>query len=351
MRNRAITLALILCLSNGAVAQPGGGGKDMPTLVEAEPVTVQALDAGISSVGTLIAEDAVTVRPEIAGIIAKMYVEDGARVKAGDRLYSLEAQLLQAEHNEAAANIERSRRNYERAEDLVHRQLIARSEYDDAKANMGVDKARLASAAIRLAKTTIRAPFDGVVGLHQVSLGDYVQVGQAMVNLVRLDPMQVDFRIPENLLGQVVTGQRVDVRTDAFAGKVFSGHVIALDPQVDVASRSVLVRASVPNKDAVLRPGLFARVDVVLNRQAAALTIPERALWPLGDRNFVYRVRDGKAQQVEVRIGQRNPGAVQITEGLSAGDVVVTAGQPKLHDGAAVTVSAPEASSAAAATK
>lgn len=346
MRNRAVTLTLILCLPAWTAAQPDGHG--MSTPIEAQQVTVQALSAGISSVGTLIAQDAVIVRPEMPGIIATMHVEDGAQVRAGEPLYSLEAQLLQAERNEAAANIERSRRSYERAEDMAEQQLIARSAYDDAKANLGVDKARLASAEIRLAKTTIRAPFAGVVGLHQVSLGDYVQVGQPLVNLVRLDPMQVDFRIPENLLGQVAAGQRVDVRIDAFAGKVFSGKVIALDPQVDVASRSVLVRASVPNKDSLLRPGLFARVDVVLSRQAAALTVPERALWPVGDRIFVYRVRDGKAQQVEVRVGQRNPGVVQITEGLSAGDVVVTAGQPKLHDGAAVQVLAPEAAAAAA---
>lgn len=347
MRRRAPTLALLLVMPCLAMAQPGPPG-DHATPVEAVAVTVQALNAGLSSVGTLVAEDAVVIRPEIAGIIDKMHVADGARVKAGEPLYSLESQLLRAEHNEAAANIERSRRSYARAEDLAKRQLIARSEYDDAKANLGVDKARLTSAAIRLAKTTIRAPFDGIVGLHQVSLGDYVEVGQAMVNLVRLDPMQVDFRVPENHLAQVTPGQRVDVRIDAFPGKAFSGQVIALDPQVDVASRSVLVRASVANKESLLRPGLFARVDVVLARQAAAILVPERALWPIADHNYVFRVRDGKAQQVEVRTGQRLPGMVEIAEGLQPGDVVITAGQPKVHDGAAVQVAAPKAPSGAA---
>jgi len=350
MRRRATLLALLFVIPSLAMAQRGPPG-GMATPVEVANVTVQALDAGLSSIGTLVAEDAVVIRPELAGLIARMHVPDGARVKAGDALYSLEAQLLRAEHNEAAANIERSRRSYARAEDLAQRQLIARAEYDDAKANLGVDQARLASAAIRLAKTTLRAPFDGIVGLHQVSPGDYVQAGQAMVNLVRVDPMQVDFRIPENRLGQVAAGQRVEVRVDAFPDRVFAGKVIALDPQVDVASRSVLVRASVPNRELLLRPGLFARVEVALARQAAARVIPERALWPLAERTYVFRVRDGKAQQVQVRVGQRLPGVVEITEGLDAGDVVVTAGQPKLHDGAAVQVASPKTAPAAAVTK
>lgn len=347
MRRCARLIALTLTLPIAAYAQPGASGPPA-TPVEAEPVTVIALTSGLQSVGTLIAEDAVVMRPELAGIVDRIFVADGARVKAGDALYSLESQLLRAEHNEAAANIERSRRSFSRADDLVNKQLIARSEYDDAKANLSVDKARLASAAIRLAKTTLRAPFDGVVGLHQVSLGDYVQVGQAMVNLVRLDPMQVDFRIPESRLGQVAPGQRVDVQVDAFPGKTFSGQVIALDPQVDVASRSVLIRASMSNKESLLRPGLFARVDLVLKRVESAVMIPERALWPIADRSYVFRVREGKAEQVEVTTGGRKPGLVEITAGLQAGDVVVTAGQPKLHDGAPVQVAAPEAPAAAA---
>lgn len=347
-RSIALSISLIVCVAAplAAFAQPGPPGA-RATTVEAEPVTVTALSTGLQSVGTLVAEEAVVVRPELAGIIERIFVADGAQVKAGEPLYRLDAQLLQAEHNEAAANIERSRRSYSRAEDLAQKQLIARSEYDDAKANLAVDKARLASAAIRLAKTTIRAPFAGVVGLHQVSLGDYVQVAQAMVNLVRLDPMQVDFRIPENQLGRVQPGQRVELQVDAFPGTTFAGQVIALDPQVDVSSRSVLVRASVSNKESLLRPGLFARVNLVIKHSARAIMVPERALWPVADRTYVFRVRDGKVEQVEIGTGEREPGRVEITAGLQPGDVVVTAGQPKLHDGAPVQVAGPRASAAA----
>lgn len=342
MRHCQSILLLLCLLPLTALAQRGPPG-GMAIAVETFTVSAQPLDNTLASVGTLIAEDAVVIRPELAGLIAKMHVPDGARVKAGQALFSLESSLLRAEHHEAVANLDRSRRSYQRAEELVAKQLLARSEFDQAKADFGVDKARVDSAAIRLAKTTIRAPFAGVIGLQQVSLGDYVQVGQALTNLVRLDPMRVDFQVPENALAQLKADLPVRVRVDAFAERTFAGKVIAIDPQINPATRSVLVRASVGNADNALLPGLFARVELLLAQRANALLVPERALWPVGEKTFVFRVVDGKAQQVEVRIGERLPGQVEIRSGLSAGDVIVTAGQPKLHDGAAVAVSGGDA--------
>lgn len=342
MRNRKSALFALCLLPLAALAQDGPPG-GMATAVEVFTVAAQPLDNTLGSVGTLIAEDAVVIRPELAGLIAKMHVQDGARVKAGQALFSLESQLLYAEHQEAIANLERSRRGYKRAEELVAKQLLARSEFDQAKADLGVDKARADSAAIRLAKTTIKAPFDGVIGLQQVSLGDYVQPGQALTNLVRLDPMRVDFQVPESALGKLNAGLPVRVRVDAFPERAFAGKVIAIDPQINPATRSVLVRASVGNADNALLPGLFARVELVLAQRANALLVPERALWPIGAQVFVFRVVDGKAQQVQVRVGERLPGQVEIRSGLSAGDVIVTAGQPKLYDGAAVAVAAGDA--------
>lgn len=327
-----------LCLLPLTALAQGGPPGGMATAVEVFTVSAQALDNTLDSVGTLIAEDAVVIRPEIAGLIATMHVADGARVKAGQALYSLDSSLLRAEYQEAVANLERSRRSYRRAEELVAKQLLARSEFDQAKADLGVDKARADSAAIRLAKSTIKAPFAGVIGLQQVSLGDYVQVGQALANLVRLDPMRVDFQVPESALGNLAAGLPVRVRVDAFPDRTFLGKVIAIDPQINPATRSVLVRASVGNADNALLPGLFARVQLVLAQRVNALLVPERALWPVGDKTFVFRVVEGKARQVEVKLGERRPGQVEIRAGLAVGDVIVTAGQPALHDGAAVRV-------------
>jgi len=337
MRNCKSAIFALCLLPLVALAQGGPPG-GMATAVEVFTVAAQPLDNSLASVGTLIAEDAVVIRPELAGLIDNMQVPDGARVKAGQALYRLESSLLRAEHQEAIANLQRSRRSYTRAEELVGRQLLARSEFDQAKADLGVDKARADSAAIRLAKTTIKAPFAGVIGLQQVSLGDYVQPGQALTNLVRLDPMRVDFQVPENALAKLAAGLPVRVQVDAFPGRTFTGKVIAIDPQINPATHSVLIRASVGNTDHTLLPGLFARFELVQAQRANALLVPERALWPVGDKVFVFRVVDGKAQQVEVRVGERLPGQVEIRSGLAAGDVIVTAGQPKLHDGAAVSV-------------
>lgn len=329
-----------LCLWLGAplttLAQPGG----FPTPVETARVEVRPLESVVASVGSLLAEDAVTVRPEVAGLVDRLYVPDGARVKAGAPLIGLESALLRAEHREAVANLERSRRSYRRAEELVQQQLLARADYDQAKSDLGVDEARVQSARIRLEKATVRAPFAGVLGLIQVSRGDYVQVGQALVNLVKLDPMRVDFRVPERVLAQLRQGLSLRVKVDAWPNRTFNGKVIAVDPQIDPDTRSVLVRATVENADEVLRPGLFAHIELVLARREQALWIPERALWPLGARSVVFRVVDGKAQQVQVEPGQREPGLVEIRGGLAAGDVVVAAGQGKLYDGAPVSIPA-----------
>lgn len=333
---RIFALGLWLGAPLTTLAQPGG----FPTPVETARVEVRPLESVVASVGSLLAEDAVTVRPEVAGLVDRLYVPDGARVKAGAPLIGLESALLRAEHREAVANLERSRRSYRRAEELVQQQLLARADYDQAKSDLGVDEARVQSARIRLEKATVRAPFAGVLGLIQVSRGDYVQVGQALVNLVKLDPMRVDFRVPERVLAQLRQGLSLRVKVDAWPNRTFNGKVIAVDPQIDPDTRSVLVRATVENADEVLRPGLFAHIELVLARREQALWIPERALWPLGERSVVFRVVDGKAQQVQVEPGQREPGLVEIRGGLAAGDVVVAAGQGKLYDGAPVSIPA-----------
>jgi membrane fusion protein, multidrug efflux system len=335
---RKLVLSLLCALPlTGALAQGGPPG-GMRIAVEAAEVSLRALDDTLATVGSLRADEAVLLRPEIAGRIERIHFEDGQSVAAGEPLFSLDAALIGAEVNEAAANLERSRRAHTRAQELSGRQLLAGADLDTARANLAVDEARLASARTRLDKTVIRAPFGGATGLRQVSLGDYVAVGQALVNVVRLDPLQVDFRVPEVHLARIAPGMAVRVQVDAFPGRSFDGEILAIDPQIDPAGRSAQVRARLPNAEGLLRPGLFARVEVVLSGKPQALMVPEQALWPIGERRYVYRVEEGVAKLVEVGIGQRLPGWAEVVSGLSAGDVVVTAGQLKLRDGAAVQV-------------
>ena len=339
----AALLGLSACNDSDPAAAGAGGGPPggMQLPVEAVTVQPQALTAGLQTVGSLRADESVVVRPEVAGRISRIHFTEGGRVQAGQPLFTLDASLAQADLNEAAANLENSRRAAARAQQLVEEKLIARADFDTARAALGVDQARVASARTALSKMTLRAPFSGQIGLREVSVGDYVSVGQDLVRLVRLDPIEVDFSVPESAMGQVRNGQKVVVSVDAFPGESFTGEVVAIDPVVDPNSRSLRVRAQVPNPDTRLRPGQFARLQLGTGSDRAdALLVPEQALMQEGDTRFVYTVVDGKAHKTTVTTGTRVPGKVQVLEGLKPGDVVITAGQgkPMMHEGAAVMV-------------
>lgn len=338
-----------------AAAAAGGppGGMQLP--VEAVTVQPQALVAGLQTVGSLRADESVVVRPEVAGRISRIHFTEGGRVKAGQPLFTLDGSLAQASLNEANANLENSRRAAARAGELSKSQLIARSDYDQARASLGVDQARAASARTALSKMTLRAPFSGQVGLREVSVGEFVNVGQDLVTLVRLDPIEVDFSVPETALAQLRNGQKLGVTIDAYPDDTFAGEVVAIDPVVDPGSRSARLRAQIPNPDGRLKPGQFAKLQLDTGTDnAAALLVPEQALMQDGDTRFVYTVVDGKAKKTVIKTGARVPGMVHVLEGLKGGDVVITAGQgkPMMHDGMAVMVlppaGAPAAGSAAA---
>jgi membrane fusion protein (multidrug efflux system) len=211
---------------------------------------------------------------------------------------------------------------------------------EQATAQLAANEASVALARARLERATILAPFDGVVGLRSVSVGDFVAVGQNLVTLTDIDPIKVDFRVPEIFLGKVTDGQAIQIRLDAIPDRAFEGKIYAIDPVVDVNGRAIRLRAQIPNPDLALKPGLFARVTIVVDARENALLVPEAAVIPEGTGRAVYVVDEGKARLTKVEIGNRLPGKVEITAGLSAGAQVVTAGQMRLRDGAAVDVKA-----------
>jgi membrane fusion protein (multidrug efflux system) len=321
----------------GAGGPPGGGMPPLP--VEAVTLKPRKLDAGLQTVGSLRADESVVVRPEVAGRIVRINFTEGGSVRAGQPLFVLDGSVQQATLNEAVANLENSRNAAGRTRQLLNEKLIAQADHDRAQAAFGVDQARVASARTAMSKMTLSAPFSGRIGLRSVSVGDFVSVGQDLVTLVRLDPIEVDFSVPESALSQLRDGQKIQVTVDAFPGETFSGQVQAIDPVIDANSRSAKLRAQIPNPDDRLRPGQFAQLQLDTGRgQAQALMVPEQALMQTGDTRFVYTVVDGKAKRVEVTTGARVPGEVQVLSGLKAGDVVITAGQgkPMMHEGAAV---------------
>jgi membrane fusion protein (multidrug efflux system) len=259
-------------------------------------------------------------------------------VPKGAALVRLDPAINQAEVQQAQANLTLARAKFERANELQGKGFISGQAKDEAENNLKVAEAALALANARLAKTEIKAPFSGVIGLRSVSIGDYVKEGADMVNLESIDALKVDFRVPEIYLRQVAVGQTLKVTLDALPGKTYEGKVFAINPLVDAAGRAMVIRAQVKNTDTALRPGMFARVRLITQATDDALVLPEQALVPQGDDQYVFRVVDGKANRVKVVTGQRRDGMVEIVEGVAAGDLVVNAGQLKLRDGSPVSI-------------
>jgi membrane fusion protein (multidrug efflux system) len=331
----ASLLACTFLCSAPALAQ-GDGGHSAATVVETARPTVESITDNATALGSLRANEAVVLRPEVAGRIEAIHFEEGARVNKGDLLFSLDGAIARAEVQEWEATVAQSKRESDRVSDLIARKLASQNDYDAKRSLYAIDEARLVSARTRLAKTEIHAPFSGVLGLRQVSVGEYVNMGDALISLAQTDPLKLDFRIPETMATRAHAGQSVRITLDAYAGEVFEGRVFAIDPSVDATTRSVMLRAVLANPGSRLRPGQFANVQLLLAERANSLTIPEQALWPQGGKQFVYVVRGGKAELAEIRIGKRTAGRVEVLTGLAATDEFIVAGQMKIFPGAPV---------------
>jgi membrane fusion protein, multidrug efflux system len=291
-----------------------------------------------SAIGTLIADESVMLRPEISGRIAAIRFKEGQRVGRGAVLVRLDQAELAAALASSRAQAGLDKQRLDRAEDLYRKSFISQQAYDEARANYVRSAARQREDEARLAKTEIRAPFGGVVGLRQVSEGAFVAAGTDIARLEKIDQLKLDFRVPEAFVGRLRPGQAVRVQLDAYGEQSFPGAVYAIEPAVDEATRTVLVRARVANPQRKLRPGMFARVWAELAVRENAIWIPEQAIVPRGQDSFVFRVANGKAELVKVQTGVRKVGEVEIAKGIAAGDLVVTEGAQRLGPGSAVNV-------------
>ncbi len=310
------------------------------TVVETAIVKTAKLAQGITAVGSLRSDESVVIRPEIAGRIAQILFQEGKPVRKGATLVRFDDSVQQAELQQATANLNLSKSKFDRAIDLQKKGFISSQAKDEADNNFKVAQASHDLALAKLTKLEIKAPFSGTVGLRSVSVGDYIRDGQDIANLEALDPLKVDFRVPEIFLKQVASGQALQVNLDAFPNQSFEGKVLAINPLLDANGRSIVIRAVVKNADARLRPGMFARVRLLTSNVQDAMTIPEQALLPQGEEFYVFRVVDGRAARIKVEIGQRREGVVEILRGVGKDDVIVTAGQLKIRDGAAVKIAA-----------
>lgn len=362
MRTRSTVVVVVLALAVGAgvgyfssrqleksvVSKPAQAGAALnrqskgaakSTLVEVEQVGRKPLERGITAVGSLRSDESVTLRPEVAGRISQIPFTEGQRVQKGQVLIRLDDSVPRAEFEQARANFSLAKSNFDRSIELQQKGFISKQARDEADNAMKVQQAAMVLAQVRLDKSVIRAPFNGIVGLRNVSVGDYVAAGQDLVPIEAIDPLKVDFRVPELYLSQIRTGQALQITLDSVPDKIFNGVVFAISPLIDAGGRSIVMRAQIKNAGQ-LRPGMFARVRLLLSETADVLVVPEAALAPAGDEQFVFRVSDGKAERVQVELGQRRDGVVEVVAGLNEGDTIVVAGIQKIRDGAAVTVSA-----------
>lgn len=322
--------------------------KPQPALpVKAVPAKLARAVIETGAIGTLRADEAVMIRPEIAGRIDRIAFDEGQRVKKGALLATLDAAETRALVASSRAQAGLDKQRLERAADLQRKGFISQQALDEMQSNYARSAAKLREDEAKLAKSEIRAPFSGVAGLRQVSEGAYVAAGTDIARLEKIDQLKLDFRLPETYLAQLKSGLAVSVAVDAFPQASFPGNIYAIEPAVDEQTRTVLARARVANPQLRLRPGLFARVQLTLGVRENAVWIPEEAIVPRGQDSFVWRVTDGKAELVPVQTGTRKVGEVEIMKGVAAGDIVVTDGSQRLVPGMQVSI-IPSAKPAAA---
>lgn len=327
--------------SSAAAPMPGAGAKAPPVTVYVAKAEGQNLTRQSRSVGTLTASDTVTVSPEIAGRIVSISEAQGGRVERGDVLAELDTAIYQAQVAEADAKRKLWKANAERTNSLMTKGAGTQKAVDEATSELGIAEAALNLAKANLAKTRITAPFSGTLGLRQVSVGEYLSPGQSIFTLSRIDPLYVDFSVPQTELAVLREGTPVNIKTDAFPGEQFDGKILAIDPALDAAARAVSVRAEIANAKGRLKPGLFIEVEINAGTIENAVVIPEQALVARGDRVFVYAVENNKAVMKPVKTGLRQAGHVQIVEGLTIGETIVTDGQIKLRPDADVVIGQP----------
>ncbi len=318
-----------------AAAKPQG----LP--VKAVAVVIGKVADDVTAVGSLLARQSVIIRPEIDGSIAGLHFEEGQAVAGGARLVTMDSTEVDAQVAGVKADLKTEEQRLARSQELFEQKFISKDALDVQNGNTARLRAKLREAESRAAKTVIRAPFSGILGLSQVSRGAYLKAGSDIVRLADISFIKVDFRIPEVYLAKVRPNQEIALRLDAYPGEEFRGHVFAVEPAIDEKTRTILMRARIPNKTNKLKPGMFARVVVTLENRSSAILVPEQAIWPQGQDSYVFRVVEGKALLTKITIGNRQPGQVEIIQGLNPNDIVVTEGQMKLRDGAPVMVMSP----------
>jgi membrane fusion protein (multidrug efflux system) len=322
----------------GGGGPPGGAGGRSAAVaaVTTETVRSERLAQKLEALGNARANESVDISSKTSNIVTAVRFRDGERVRAGQVLVQLDDATARAELAATQAAVTESESQYNRSRELLNTQALSKSSFDQLEETLKANRARQQAAQARLEDTVIRAPFSGRVGLRRVSVGTLISPGDVITTLDDTSVIKLDFSVPETFLSMLREGLSVRATAPAFPGRTFAGKVASIDSRVDVNTRSVTVRALLANEDGALKAGMFLNVSLARDEREA-LVIPEEALSPEAEKQYVYVVADGKAQRREVRIGGRSPGNVEILAGLTAGERVIVEGTQKVRDGAPVT--------------
>jgi len=345
-------IALIILLVGIKALQIGkmmSSPMQMPaTTVSSAPVKEEDWPPVLSAIGSISPVQGAVVSTELGGVVSEVDFQNGGEAKKGDVLLKLDSSAEDGQLHTAEADLELARANLQRTQDLAARKVVSKQELDAAQSAFGQKRGTVDNMRSMIVKKQVHAPFDGQLGIRQVNVGQMINSGQQVVQLTSLDPVYVDFALPQQALSQLATGFEARVHSDADPGREFKGKVTAINSMVDTVTRNVSLQATLANPDHALRPGMFAKVDVILPEKRKTLVIPGSAVSyaPYGNSVFVIeKKKDPKTgkelqsiRQQFVRVGEARGDFVAITEGLKAGDQVVSTGVFKLRNGMNVVV-------------
>jgi len=315
----------------------GGGGAPMGMPVEVVVARADTVRDEIGATGQIEAVQSIDLRPEVDGRIVEILINEGQEVDQGTPLFKVDDAQLRAQVAQLEAKRDLANQALARAKDLAQQNASSTADLEQAEATARGAQAEYDLQRIRLDRTTVRAPFAGVVGQRYVSLGDYVTNTTKLASLHTVNPQRATFQVPERFARQLRPGQQVSFRVAAIAGRDFTGAVDFVDPVVQLPGRTILVKARVPNPARLLQPGMFIEARLVTAVRPNAVVIPEDAVVPAEGTNAAWVVVDGKADRRKVSLGVRTPGFVEVTDGIKAGEQVVTGGLELLAPGAPVT--------------
>ena len=336
-RNIIVALIIVILAALGyklwnMIEGPKKKQQRPPIVVDAVSVKQQQWYDQIQATGTLQAFQGVMIRPEVSGRVTKIYFSSGQAVEQGAPLLQiypdiLEAQLVAAKASTALAEIE-----FKRAQELYEKKAASKQDLDKASSALVQNQAAIGETKAELIQHNLTAPFTGTLGLKLVDVGDFLSVGEDIVNLQQQDPLRIEFSIPEVYLSKLAIGQEVEVIPSSDSQNTYSGEVYAFDSAINVQTRSLFMRAKVPNQDKKLIPGTFAKVTLLAGKKHDVLTVPQTALVYSPAGLSVYIIKNNVANKTNVVIGERRNNEIEITSGLAKDDIVVSAGQVKLTD-------------------